>query len=541
MDKQAVEAQLCQLPISQYAWIDPQTIEFSDRIRYVCEHECPMYGTSWACPPAVGTVAACRERILSYPGALVFTTLSEVDDIADLSAALATRAPHEAVTRQVRDILRRFSPDVLTLSTESCAICEHCAYPDAPCRHPERMFPCVESYGIVATALAEQNGIEFYNGNIVTSVLNGSPVGHIISINGNANYNFIRSGIVASLDAAIKQTGIDMTDARYNQTIRQYYHVNGSQYVFGYTTFGDTTRDVSGLWAYNKRIMNAIKVDPYALYQSGDWTWQKVSEIAKAATVRNSSGTVTQYGLGISGAMSVLIQLSLANGGRLGTVDSSGSPKITLDTPNNREAFEQLYQWGSVDKTVLGNADDMAWNAIDKEFAKGNIAILAGGAALVNICYEQGMKDEIGIVPVPKGPRATGYGSQMNIGYGYFIPVTYQKDAAKYLMLMDELYMPYEGVSQDTLFKERWISRFTDANAYKLFKSMYTDTAHQVTDMLSLFDVSWGDPAFSTVAGNVMRGTITPGNAIDTYADTYQTVVNDKFDGYKITGIKNGG
>ena len=168
MDKQAVEAQLCQLPISQYAWIDPQTIEFSDRISYVCEHECPMYGTSWACPPAVGTVAACRERILSYPGALVFTTLCEVDDIADLSAALATRAPHEAVTRQVRDILRQFSPDVLTLSTESCAICEHCAYPDAPCRHPERMFPCVESYGIVATALAEQNGIEFYNSNIVT-------------------------------------------------------------------------------------------------------------------------------------------------------------------------------------------------------------------------------------------------------------------------------------------------------------------------------------------------------------------------------------
>ena len=39
MDKQAVEAQLCQLPISQYAWIDPQTIEFSDRIRYVCEHD----------------------------------------------------------------------------------------------------------------------------------------------------------------------------------------------------------------------------------------------------------------------------------------------------------------------------------------------------------------------------------------------------------------------------------------------------------------------------------------------------------------------
>ena len=97
MDKQAVEAQLCQLPISQYAWIDPQTIEFSDRIRYVCEHECPMYGTSWACPPAVGTVAACRERILSYPGALVFTTLCEVDDIADLSAVVHKGLMHPGV------------------------------------------------------------------------------------------------------------------------------------------------------------------------------------------------------------------------------------------------------------------------------------------------------------------------------------------------------------------------------------------------------------------------------------------------------------
>ena len=168
MDKQAVEAQLCALPISQYAWVDPHEIEFSERIRYVCEHECPMYGKSWACPPAVGSVEACKARVRAYTGALVFTSLSETADITDIQATLATRGPHEALTRQVRDILRQYSPDVLTLSTESCAVCEHCAYPDAPCRHPERMFPCVESYGIVATALAEQNGIEFYNGNLVT-------------------------------------------------------------------------------------------------------------------------------------------------------------------------------------------------------------------------------------------------------------------------------------------------------------------------------------------------------------------------------------
>lgn len=69
-------------------------------------------------------------------GALVFTSLAEVSDIADMAATLATRGAHEALTRQVRDILLQFSPDVLTLSTESCAICTKCAYPGRPLPPP---------------------------------------------------------------------------------------------------------------------------------------------------------------------------------------------------------------------------------------------------------------------------------------------------------------------------------------------------------------------------------------------------------------------
>ena len=95
-------------------------------------------------------------------------TLTEVSDIANLEETLATRAPHEAVTREALAILKPHVKDVMALSTEACAICEHCAYPDAPCRHPELMFPCVESHGIIVTALAEKEGIDFYGGNLVT-------------------------------------------------------------------------------------------------------------------------------------------------------------------------------------------------------------------------------------------------------------------------------------------------------------------------------------------------------------------------------------
>ena len=167
-NRELIEQQLSALPLAQYGWIETAELEFSERIRRVCEQECPMYGKTWACPPAVGTVEECRARCLSYPHALYLTTLTEVSDIANLDETLATRAPHEAVTREALAILKPHVKDVMALSTEACAICEHCAYPDAPCRHPELMFPCVESHGIIVTALAEKEGSDFYGGNLVT-------------------------------------------------------------------------------------------------------------------------------------------------------------------------------------------------------------------------------------------------------------------------------------------------------------------------------------------------------------------------------------
>ena len=49
----------------------------------------------------------------------------------------------------------------MALSTESCDICDECAYPDSPCRFPEQMHPCVESHGIVVTELAERFEMDY--------------------------------------------------------------------------------------------------------------------------------------------------------------------------------------------------------------------------------------------------------------------------------------------------------------------------------------------------------------------------------------------
>lgn len=169
MIQEQLEGQIAEYPVCEYAFIRPGDIRFLQEVRYICETECPQYGCSWSCPPAVGTVEECRARCEKFTGGFLFTTVAEVDDIADMKKTLATRLEHEKVTRQIRQLFKARYGKVEVLSTESCAICEKCSYPDTPCRYPDKMFPCIESYGILVTELAEKYGISFMNGpNVVT-------------------------------------------------------------------------------------------------------------------------------------------------------------------------------------------------------------------------------------------------------------------------------------------------------------------------------------------------------------------------------------
>ena len=172
MNTDILEEKLQELPLYGYFFIDPQALEFNDRIRWICEHECPMYGKTWACPPGVGPVAECKEKCQSYVNCLMIATTTEVNDITNIEETLATRPEHEAITNQVRDIFRELGEEPYVLSTEACTVCERCAMLDGqPCRKPERMHPCVESHGINIVPVLEECGLEFQFGqNVVTWV-----------------------------------------------------------------------------------------------------------------------------------------------------------------------------------------------------------------------------------------------------------------------------------------------------------------------------------------------------------------------------------
>lgn len=172
MDMEQLKNQLAQLPLYGYFFINPKELEFSDRIRWICRNECPMYGKTWACPPGVGPVPECQEKCLKYENCLMIVTVTEVNDISDIQETLATRPAHEKITNQVRDLMREQGIRPYILSTEACDICARCAYLDGlPCRLPGKMHPCVESHGINLIPTLEKYGIDFqYGGNVVTWV-----------------------------------------------------------------------------------------------------------------------------------------------------------------------------------------------------------------------------------------------------------------------------------------------------------------------------------------------------------------------------------
>ncbi len=51
-------------------------LSVATRVRHICRQECERYGTTWACPPAVGTLKACEDRIHSYGRAVFFSQRS---------------------------------------------------------------------------------------------------------------------------------------------------------------------------------------------------------------------------------------------------------------------------------------------------------------------------------------------------------------------------------------------------------------------------------------------------------------------------------
>lgn len=143
--------------VERWGFLDTEAIPFDPQVRALCEgNVCRSYGTTWACPPAVGTLDNCRARCLAYRRMMVFSTSYPLEDSFDLEGMHRGLRAFKSVCDQVAQAAGAILPDFLLLSNESCFRCAVCTYPDSPCRFPQKLFPSIEGYGILVSTLAQR-------------------------------------------------------------------------------------------------------------------------------------------------------------------------------------------------------------------------------------------------------------------------------------------------------------------------------------------------------------------------------------------------
>ncbi len=162
MSKELIKEFISDFPIYQYAFLEPEEIEYQPKVRQVCKRTCKYYSNSWSCPPAVGKIEVLKEKCLKYTDVLLFSTFTEITD--EKFDKVSIQKEHEKLTRIISNRMKDLGYLTYIISSGSCKICDKCTFPKDFCRHPYEMFPCIESHGITVADLLSDCGMDYYMG-----------------------------------------------------------------------------------------------------------------------------------------------------------------------------------------------------------------------------------------------------------------------------------------------------------------------------------------------------------------------------------------
>lgn len=137
--------------------------------RDICaSNACGMYGKNWMCPPAVGEIHELMAQLRTYRNALVYQTVTDLEDSFDFEGMMRAKKVHHQLTKRITPLFQ--GKQILHLGAGACEECAQCAMVTGePCRMPSRAIPSLEAYGVDVTQLAKAAGMGYINGtNTVT-------------------------------------------------------------------------------------------------------------------------------------------------------------------------------------------------------------------------------------------------------------------------------------------------------------------------------------------------------------------------------------
>jgi len=200
---------------------------------------------------------------------------------------------------------------------------------------------------------------------------------------------YAAEGVLENLDPYIQKSGYDLND--YWPGLLESAKYNGSVYGF--------PRDIEvNVLYYNKTLFDAAGVK----YPDESWTWDDLQAAAEKLTVKDASGKVTQYALGMENSWKYDKWVN-QNGGAI--LDDMRNPsKCMLTDPKSVEAvafFAGLIK----DGYAMRDADLNQAGGDAGAFQSGLAAMIIQNTSRVSAFNKANMNYDVSVVPIPKGGK----------------------------------------------------------------------------------------------------------------------------------------
>ncbi|MFO7296634.1 MAG: extracellular solute-binding protein, partial [Clostridia bacterium] len=231
-----------------------------------------------------------------------------------------------------------------------------------------------------------------YHDKLIASLMAGQPLGDIVRIGKSF---MIPSLVKQDFFHPIEEEWIK-NDKVFNQKYtKEFFVYKGKGYAFT-----DAANMATGI-IYNKTLMRKLGLKPLQEYVDEDnWTWDTFIEVAKSANRdTDNDGKIDTWGLA-SG--NFLEQALAAN-----ETDLIAEDKQNLDDPRVIEALNFISRLNT--EGIPRPSEGGDWTEPRNFFVQGNTLMYAGADYEIGGLKNDMPDYELGFVPFPKGPSASGY------------------------------------------------------------------------------------------------------------------------------------
>lgn len=335
---------------------------------------------------------------------------------------------------------------------------------------------------------------------VSASLIAGDPIGDIIRLARPWMIpSLTKQGLFWPLDEYV--TNENAFRMQYTKTLSQY---DGKGY--GFRVGGEGA--ASGI-VYNRTLMNDLGLKPLQEYvDEGNWTWETFIQVAKEANRdTNNDGKIDTWGLSTD---SLLIPALAANDAAL-----VREGKQMLEDPKTLETLNFLSRLAT--ETISRPSEGGNWQEPTQFFLQGNTLMTPGQDYSYNE-FQTEMKDyELGFVPFPQGPSATGYRTFLTIPNYYTIPKSVENP--------EQLVYIMEKIHDIESFYD-----YRQQAAYETFFSREEDlnNALKAAEVISIVeqDAYYPSMPYYEFIGEIREG-VSVSTVIEKYKAAFQSAVDE--------------